>query len=129
MAALTGPTGETCHILTLGNGWSTAIDKLKDGTYTVENPQVVDELLRAVKAGEEGSVILRTFTPEISHTLANGTRIPVKEVRGWYVADGRLHPVSEQQMFSASCTDAETGEPIAPERAVRYLDAHSIEAK
>ncbi|XVQ10001.1 hypothetical protein ACQP1W_47060 [Spirillospora sp. CA-255316] len=128
LSALTQPTGGSDHILTLGNGWSTAIDQLHDGAYSVEHQAVIDELLRAIEAGEETSIVLRTFTAEIGHTLANGTPIPVKEVRGWHIADGRLHPLSEQQMFAASCTDASTGEPIAPEPSVRYTDAHPIEA-
>ncbi len=126
LAALTTPAGGSGHILTLGNGWSTAIDELHDGTYSVEHPFVVDELLRTVEAGEGASVVLRTFTEETGHTLANGIRIPVKEVRGWYVHGGRFQPLSERQMFAASCTDAATGEPIAPERSVRYVDAHPI---
>ncbi|MFC5748976.1 hypothetical protein [Actinomadura rugatobispora] len=127
LSALTQPAGGPSHILTLGNGWSTAIDQLHDGAYSVEHQGVIDELLRAIEAGEETSIVLRTFTAETSQTLANGTRIPVKEVRGWYIADGRLHPLSEQQMFAASCTDTITGEPIAPEPSVRCTDAHPIE--
>lgn len=128
LTSLTQPAGGSRHILTLGNGRSTAIDQLHDGTYSVEHPAVIDELLRAVEAGDETSIILRTFTTETSHTLANGTRIPVKEVRGWYVNEGSFLPFCEKQMFAASCTDAATGEPIAPERSVRYLDAHQLEA-
>lgn len=114
------------HILTLGNGWLTALDLFEDGcTYGIEHPPVIGELLRIIKSGEEGSVILRTFTDEISDTLTNGTRIPVKEVRGWYVEGGRLHPFTDAEIFSASCTDA-TGEPIPPEDAVRYVSAREL---
>jgi hypothetical protein len=35
-------------------------------------------------------------------------------------------PIDEQAIFSASCTDASTGEPIAPERGVRYMDAYLV---
>lgn len=126
ISALVRQAGGTRHILTLGNGWSTAIDTSEN--YWTEHQAVIDELLRIVQEREEDSVILRTFTREISHTLPGGTQIPVKEVRGWYVNEGSFVPLSEQQMFAASCTDATTGEPIAPERAVRYTDAHPIEA-
>lgn len=127
VVGLTNPVGHSRHIVTLGGGLSTAIDELHDGTPAVEHPEVVQEILRGLDDGQTGSIVLRTFTDEISHTTANGTEIPVKEVRGWFASDGQLHPLDEQQMFSASCTDAATGEPIGPERGVRYLSAHPIE--
>lgn len=127
LAVLVRPAGHSRHILTLGNGCSTAIEQLHDGTYSVEHPAVIVDILRSLEQGEAASVVLRTFTPEISHTLPNGTSIPIKEVRGWYVDKGILHPRTEHQIFDASCTDADTGEPIAPERAVRYSDAYAVE--
>ncbi|MEV6768781.1 hypothetical protein AB0N05_09170 [Nocardia sp. NPDC051030] len=127
LTMLIRPAGNSQHILTLGNGWSTAIEQLHDGTYSVEHPAAIDEILRILERGEEASLILRTFTPEIGHTLPNGTSIPIKEVRGWYINEGVVHPLSEQQMFNASCIDADTGEPIPPERAVRYVDAYTLQ--
>ncbi|MCU1647715.1 MAG: hypothetical protein JWN03_7990 [Nocardia sp.] len=127
LAMLVRPAGTSQHIMTLGNGWSTAIERLDDDSYSIEYPAALAELRRILDHGEETSLILRTFTQEISHTLPNGTSIPIKEVRGWCINEGVLHPLSGQQMFDASCTDADTGEPIAPERAVRYIDAYAVE--
>lgn len=127
LAVLVRPAGHSGHILTLGNGCSTAIEQLPDGTYSVEHTAVINEILRTLEQGGETSIVLRTFTPEISHTLPNGTPIPIKEVRGWYVNKGILHPLTDHQILDASCTDADTGEPIAPEHAVRYADAYAVE--
>ncbi|WNE95034.1 hypothetical protein PS467_06575 [Streptomyces luomodiensis] len=41
-------------------------------------------------------------------------------VRGWALHDGWLRPLSEAEVFTAYCTDAETGEPIPPEHGVAY---------
>jgi hypothetical protein len=51
------------------------------------------------------------------------------EVRAWLLAtDGDIHPQSEAEVFAACCTDADTGDPIAPEHAVRYCSAYPLEA-
>jgi hypothetical protein len=48
-------------------------------------------------------------------------------VQAWMLAaDGEIHPQSEAEVFAAYCTDADTGEPIAPEHAVRYCDAFPL---
>jgi hypothetical protein len=51
------------------------------------------------------------------------------EVRAWLLAtDGDIHPRSEADVFAAYCTDADPGDPIAPEHAVRYCSAYPLEA-
>ncbi|MEV0467299.1 hypothetical protein AB0I30_19885 [Nocardia tengchongensis] len=126
LTKLVRPAVHAQHLLTLGNGWSTTIEQLRDGTHSVEHPSVIAELLRILEHREQTALILRTFTPEISHVLPNGTPIPVKEVRGWVISDGLAHPLTERQVFDASCVDADTGEPIPPEQAVRYVDAYPL---
>ncbi|MEU8828319.1 hypothetical protein [Streptomyces sp. NPDC048636] len=56
-----------------------------------------------------GGIVLRTSLP--------GER---DRVRGWALHDGWLRPLSEAEVFTAYCTDAETGEPIPPEHGVEY---------
>lgn len=51
------------------------------------------------------------------------------EVRAWLLAtDGDIHPRSEADVFAAYCTDADPGDPIAPEHGVRYCSAYPLEA-
>ncbi len=125
LRALVCPAGSGTHLVQV-NDWSTSVTVGKDGVIEIENPMVVAGLHRMVNEGREAGIIVRTFTKETSHTLSNGTEIPVKEVRGWLLSGGVLDPLDEQAIFSASCTDAVTGEPIAPERGVRYMDAYPV---
>lgn len=92
----------------------------------IENPVVCAALHRMVIDGDEGGVIVRSFTSQTSYTLPDGTDIPVKEVRGWHLSHGVFHPVDGQAILAASCTDAGTGEALAPERGVRYADAYPV---
>ncbi|MFH8348898.1 hypothetical protein [Streptomyces sp. NPDC018045] len=41
-------------------------------------------------------------------------------VRGWALRDAWLHPLSAAEVFTAYCTDADTGEPVPPEPGVDY---------
>ncbi|MEU8724965.1 hypothetical protein [Streptomyces antimycoticus] len=56
-----------------------------------------------------GGLVLRTIVADAPET-----------VRGWALHDGWLRPLSEAEVFTAYCTDAETGEPIPPEHGVEY---------
>ncbi|MFG2645253.1 hypothetical protein ACGFYP_30280 [Streptomyces sp. NPDC048370] len=56
-----------------------------------------------------GGVVLRTTSP--------GTR---DRLHGWRLTGGNLRPLTEAEVFSAYCTDARTGEPIAPEPGVDH---------
>nr|WP_317259625.1 hypothetical protein [Streptomyces sp. NEAU-383] len=59
--------------------------------------------------GSPGGLVLRTIVADSPET-----------VRGWALHDGWLRPLSEAEVFTAYCTDAETGEPIPPEHGVEY---------
>ncbi|WP_458084568.1 hypothetical protein [Streptomyces malaysiensis] len=56
-----------------------------------------------------GGLVLRTIAADTPET-----------VRGWALHDGWLRPLSEAEVFTAYCTDADTGEPIPPEHGVEY---------
>jgi hypothetical protein len=67
-----------------------------------------------------GSLVLRSFTAEIDEL----TQLPIKELRG-YVLTGRGNDLEFEKlpanvMFACQNTDAETGEPLPLEQAVRY---------
>ena len=67
-----------------------------------------------------GFLVLRSFTSETDPL----TKLPVKELRGYviqrishYLAFQKFSP---EMMFAYQNTDAETGEPLPLEQAVRY---------
>lgn len=67
-------------------------------------------LAAGLATGTPGGVVLRTVsgnTPDL--------------VRGWNLDSAWLRPLTAAEVFTAYCTDAGTGEPIAPEPGVDYL--------
>ncbi|MER7000075.1 hypothetical protein [Streptomyces sp. NPDC000410] len=56
-----------------------------------------------------GGVVLRSSAPGTPDRL-----------HGWRLHQGRLMPLTEAEVFSAYCTDADTGEPLSPEPHVEY---------
>ena len=85
---------------------------------TGERPPELDEcgahvfrtvLACGIATRSAGGIVLRTTVPQAPDT-----------VRGWALYDGRLRALSEAEVFTAYCTDAETGEPIPPEHGVEY---------
>jgi hypothetical protein len=77
--------------------------------------------------GVSVGVVVRTFGDDTAFTLSNGVDVPIKTVRSWCVAGGRVRPWRESETFSAFWTDAGNGEPIPPERGVRFVDAWPVE--
>lgn len=49
-------------------------------------------------------------------------------MHGWRLARGNLVPLSAGEVFSAYCTDADTGEPVAPEPHVEYCAGFDLGA-
>ncbi|MEU7577908.1 hypothetical protein AB0B50_09935 [Streptomyces sp. NPDC041068] len=56
---------------------------------------------------------------------ADGTR---DRVHGWRLNGGRLQPLTAAEVFDAYCTDAISGELVAPESGVDYCAAPDLEA-
>lgn len=73
-----------------------------------------------VSCQPSGSLILRSFTSEIDEF----TQLSIKELRGYILtSDGNsldFEKLSPNAMFACHNTDAETGEPLPLEQAVRY---------
>lgn len=50
-----------------------------------------------------------------------------EEVRGWRLRSGRPQPLTAAEVFDAYCTDAVSGEPVAPEPGVEYRAGTPLE--
>ncbi|MDT0460757.1 hypothetical protein RM550_34400 [Streptomyces sp. DSM 41527] len=61
-----------------------------------------------------GGLVSRTTAP-----AATGDH-PHDTVRGWTLGDSWPRPLGAAEVFTAYCTDADTGEPIPPEHGVDY---------
>ena len=49
-------------------------------------------------------------------------------VHGWRLTRGSLVPLTAGEVFSAYCTDADTGDPVSPESGVEYCAGFDIGA-
>ncbi|KPC60139.1 hypothetical protein [Streptomyces chattanoogensis] len=76
-----------------------------------------------------GGIVARTMTagptdtgdPTNTGGAADITDAALRStVRGWSLRDAWPCPLTEAEVFTAYCTDADTGEPIAPEHGVDY---------
>ncbi|MFE4061737.1 hypothetical protein ACFXP3_36555 [Streptomyces sp. NPDC059096] len=76
---------------------------------TSEAAEFVSVLAAGVALEGAGGVVLRTTVPGTPDRL-----------HGWRLAAGGLLPLTEGEVFSAYCTDADTGEPLSPEPGVEY---------
>ncbi|MEU4795397.1 hypothetical protein [Streptomyces sp. NPDC023327] len=56
--------------------------------------------------------------------IAEGTR---DRVQGWRMSGGRLQPLTAAEVFDAYCTDAISGDLVAPESGVDYCAAPDLE--
>ncbi|MFS0697210.1 hypothetical protein [Streptomyces nitrosporeus] len=74
-----------------------------------EGAEFATVLAVGVALGTEGGVVLRTTAPGAPD-----------RVHGWRLIRGSLVPLTAGEVFDAYCTDADTGEPVAPEPDVEY---------
>lgn len=74
-----------------------------------EGAEFVSVLAVGIALESPGGVVLRTTTPDAPDRL-----------HGWRLRRGTLVPLTEAEVFSAYCTDADTGEPLSPESGVEY---------
>ncbi|MFF8917325.1 hypothetical protein ACF08M_29450 [Streptomyces sp. NPDC015032] len=84
---------------------------------TAEGAEFVTVLAVGIALEKSVGVVLRTSSP--------GTQ---DRVHGWRLARGILVPLTAGEVFSAYCTDADTGEPVAPESHVEYCAGFDIGA-
>lgn len=76
---------------------------------STQGAEFVSVLAVGIALESAGGVVLRTTrsgTPDRLH--------------GWRLQRGSLAPLTVGEVFSAYCTDADTGEPVSPESGVEY---------
>ncbi|MET9963811.1 hypothetical protein ABZ128_32855 [Streptomyces sp. NPDC006326] len=81
-----------------------------------EGLDFVTVLAAGLALGGPGGLVLR------STTEGSGDR-----VHGWRLDRGRLVALSAAAVFNAYCTDADTGEPVAPEQGVEYCPGYEVD--
>ncbi|MEV7831206.1 hypothetical protein AB0P12_11340 [Streptomyces subrutilus] len=81
-----------------------------------EGLDFVTVLAAGLALGGPGGLVLRTSAE------GAGDR-----VHGWRLDRGRLTALSAAAVFNAYCTDADTGEPVAPEPGVEYCPGYEID--
>ncbi|MFE5112417.1 hypothetical protein [Streptomyces sp. NPDC056663] len=82
-----------------------------------EGAEFVTVLAVGIALKRHGGLVLRTSNP--------GTP---DRVHGWRLTRGSLVPLTAGEVFSAYCTDAETGDPVSPESGVEYCAGFDIGA-
>ncbi|MFJ3924502.1 hypothetical protein [Streptomyces sp. NPDC090022] len=76
----------------------------------------VTVLAAGIALAGPGGVVLRSSTDGL------GDR-----VHGWRLQQGRVVPLSAAAVFDAYCTDADTGDPVAPEPGVEYHPGYEVD--
>ncbi|MFE7353784.1 hypothetical protein ACFU8Q_11420 [Streptomyces sp. NPDC057543] len=84
---------------------------------SAEGAEFVTVLAVGIALEKPGGVVLRTSNP--------GTQ---DRVHGWRLTRGSLVPLTAGEVFSAYCTDADTGEPVSPESHVEYCAGFDLGA-
>ncbi|MFI8343743.1 hypothetical protein ACIF8W_27260 [Streptomyces sp. NPDC085639] len=82
-----------------------------------EGLDFVTVLAAGLALGGPGGLVLR------STAEGQGDR-----VHGWRLDRGRLIALSAAAVFNAYCTDADTGDPVAPESGVEYCPGYEVDA-
>ncbi|WP_328539921.1 hypothetical protein [Streptomyces sp. NBC_00344] len=80
-----------------------------------EGAAFVTVLAAGIALNSPGGVVMRTASPAGK-----------ERVRGWRLQRGRLAPLTAGEVFSAYCTDAQTGEPVSPEPGVEYCAGFDV---
>ncbi|MGW3328799.1 hypothetical protein [Streptomyces virginiae] len=82
-----------------------------------EGLDFVTVLAAGLALGGPGGLVVRT--------TGQGGR---DRVHGWRLDRGRLTALSAAAVFNAYCTDADTGDPVAPESGVEYCPGYEVDA-
>ncbi|MER5935283.1 hypothetical protein [Streptomyces sp. NPDC002054] len=81
-----------------------------------EGIDFVTVLAVGIALSRPGGVVLRSTT--------EGFR---DRVHGWRLDGGTLIPLTAAAVFNAYCTDADTGDPVAPEPGVEYCPGYKVD--
>ncbi|MFJ7946743.1 hypothetical protein ACIQ6K_24280 [Streptomyces sp. NPDC096354] len=82
-----------------------------------EGAEFVTVLAVGIALESHGGLVLRTSSPGAPD-----------RVHGWRLTRGSLVPLTAGEVFSAYCTDADTGDPVSPESGVEYCGGFDIGA-
>lgn len=82
-----------------------------------EGAEFATVLAVGVALETHGGVVLRTTNPGAPD-----------RVHGWRLMRGSLVPLTAGEVFTAYCTDADTGEPVSPESGVEYCAGFDLGA-
>ncbi|MFJ6855135.1 hypothetical protein ACIQM3_32220 [Streptomyces sp. NPDC091271] len=82
-----------------------------------EGAEFATVLAVGVALETQGGVVLRTTASDTPD-----------RVHGWRLNRGSLLPLTAGEVFSAYCTDADTGEPVSPESGVEYCAGFDLGA-
>jgi hypothetical protein len=80
------------------------------------------KLARALREG--GGLMIRQFLPvNVQRRMPNGKLlwVPEKKLYGLFLGQGAMRALSAEAVRAASCTDASSGAPLAPEEGVTYV--------
>lgn len=91
-----------------------------DGPAHLESSQGAEfatVLAVGIALDKQGGVVLRTSSADTPD-----------RVHGWRLVRGVLVPLTAGEVFSAYCTDADTGEPVSPESNVEYCAGFDLGA-
>lgn len=125
-------SGRSLHILHV-NEMSTGIETDQEsGSLEIELPNVVAALCVLLESDQQAGVILRTFTDETVRLPGRSVPLPVKEVRGWLLADGRLQPLTASEIADTyrAGPDPDPAPGVMPppmECDVRFHDAWHVD--
>ncbi|MFI9065839.1 hypothetical protein ACIGQE_28935 [Streptomyces sp. NPDC053429] len=81
-----------------------------------EGMDFVTVLAAGLALGGAGGLVLRSTSEESPD-----------RVHGWRLDRGRLVALSAAAVFNAYCTDADTGDPVAPEPGVEYCRGYEVD--
>lgn len=82
-----------------------------------DGAEFVTVLAVGIALESHGGLVLRTSSPGAPD-----------RVHGWRLTRGSLVPLTAGEVFSAYCTDADTGDPVSPESGVEYCAGFDIGA-
>ncbi|MEU6659532.1 hypothetical protein [Streptomyces sp. NPDC046821] len=94
------------------------VDRSTDGTAYLDEKEALEfatVLALGIATRSPGGLVMRTTTPDTDD-----------RVQGWRLRDERLLPLTAGEVFDAYCTDAQSGDLVAPESGVDYCAAPDL---
>jgi len=100
-------------------------DPTGETTPAVKHSELLEYVTSSIIAEDTFSLVLRTVETGFNCPSPLGG-IPFTAVRGWLVVNGEILALTGQEVWEASCREAEPGTLLDPEANVHYVDADAI---